>query len=181
MTDQAGTKQLDEARRLVADEAFEDADFGEVTVAAHNGWETDGDRFTKVAFMDVGAHDSEKMIFAVEFTPGSSSLATEPEFVVPEMVCGDDASPIYGYYINLDERGEFYADVRNLSGSSIFELHTETVAEAIEGGFMRSKTDISGLKDYLKGTCLIEKDAELLASSDFESRADERSEPSMSM
>lgn len=59
MTAKPVPQQLDEARRLVADEAFEDADFGEVRVAAHNGWETDGDRFIKVAFMDVGAHDSE--------------------------------------------------------------------------------------------------------------------------
>ena len=29
---------------------------------------------------------------------------------------GKEASKVFGYYINLDERGEFYADVRNYEG-----------------------------------------------------------------
>lgn len=181
MTVKPVPQQLDEARRLVADEAFEDADFGEVTVAAHNGWEIDGDRFTKIAFMDIGAHDSEKMVFAVEFTPGTPTLATEPEFVVPDMVPSDNTAPIYGYYINLDERGEFFADVRGPEGNSVFEFGTVTMAEAIEDGFLKSKSDLKGIEDYLKQAGFIENEAEVLAMEAFESRLDERSAPSMGM
>ena len=31
-------------------------------------------------------------------------------------------SAVYRYFINLDERGEFYADVRNVRDRSIFEI-----------------------------------------------------------
>lgn len=29
---------------------------------------------------------------------------------------------IYKYFINLDERGSFYADVRNQAGKTVFEI-----------------------------------------------------------
>lgn len=52
------------------------------------------------------------------------------------------------YYINLDERGEFFADVRNVEGDTVFEIHGFDI---FEDGFMRHKNDTAGLLDYLRG------------------------------
>ena len=52
----------------------------------------------------------------------------------------------YEYYINLDERGEFYADVRNSNGKTIWETHGFDV---FEDGWMKHKNDLDGLKEYL--------------------------------
>ena len=52
----------------------------------------------------------------------------------------------YFYHINLDERGEFFADVRNSRGKTFFEIHG---FEIFEDGFMRHKDDIFGLEDHL--------------------------------
>ena len=55
-------------------------------------------------------------------------------------------SAVYRYFINLDERGEFYADVRNVRDRSIFEIKG---FEIFEDGWMRHKHDLAGLKRYL--------------------------------
>lgn len=52
----------------------------------------------------------------------------------------------YTYHINLDERGEFYADVRNESENTVFEIHGFDI---FEGGWMRHKNDTAGLGAYL--------------------------------
>lgn len=80
-----------------------------------------------------------------------------------------------GYYVNLDERGEFYADVRNSSGETIFEIRSEEDGSIplIEDGFMRHKTDLGGLADHLVDLGLIGAEAELLPSDRFEARLDE--------
>lgn len=84
-----------------------------------------------------------------------------------------------GYYINLDERGDFYADVRDPSGTTLFELHAEEdgAIALIEDGFMRHKSDLTGLQDHLVSLGLIGKEAELLTSERFEARLDESPEP----
>ena len=80
----------------------------------------------------------------------------------------------FGYYVNLDERGDFYADVRDPSGETIFELRAEPDGSIglIEDGFMRHKTDLDGLRDHLVSLGLIDKEAELLTSDRFEARLD---------
>ncbi|MBW3243743.1 hypothetical protein KUV57_13805 [Epibacterium sp. DP7N7-1] len=90
ISDRLGAKlpgQLVESRRReVADQLFEDADFGDWTVAATNGWEGDGvGRYARQVFLE---HDNLKgpsrMIrFAVEFEEGLSSPVGEPEFELP--------------------------------------------------------------------------------------------------
>jgi len=52
----------------------------------------------------------------------------------------------YRYFINLDERGEFYADVRDENDNSIFEIKGFKI---FEDGWMRNKNDIKGLKGCL--------------------------------
>lgn len=50
------------------------------------------------------------------------------------------------YHINLNERGEFYADVRNSSGETIFEIHGYNL---FKDGWMKHRCDTAGLLEYL--------------------------------
>lgn len=81
----------------------------------------------------------------------------------------------FGYYVNLDERGDFYADVRNPSGETIFEIRSgeDGSIALIEDGFMRHKTDLDGLAGHLVDLGLIGSEAELIPSDRFEERLDE--------
>ena len=85
-----------------------------------------------------------------------------------------DSGPL-GYYVNLDERGDFYADVRNPDGETIFEIRAEEDGSIalIEDGFMRHKTDLDGLRSHLVDLGLIGAEAELLPTDRFEARLDE--------
>lgn len=90
------------------------------------------------------------------------------------------APPIFGYYIDLDERSDFSADVRNIDGQTIFEIKSgdslgEGETSIFEEGFMRDKTDISGLTDYLRDIGIIPKDGNIMSDSDFESEQEVRS------
>lgn len=58
----------------------------------------------------------------------------------------DDEGQTFEYYINLDERGEFFADVRDESGNTVFELHGY---QMFDDGFMSDSDDMDGLKAYL--------------------------------
>lgn len=51
----------------------------------------------------------------------------------------------FEYHINMDERGEFNADVRNPKGKTIWQ----TYGEVFEDGYMKHKDDMRGLKEYL--------------------------------
>ena len=53
---------------------------------------------------------------------------------------------IFHYYINLDERGEFYADVRDHDENTVLELFGTDI---FEDGYMRNKDDLNGLRDYM--------------------------------
>lgn len=84
-------------------------------------------------------------------------------------------SNLYGYYINLDERGDFYADVRNVDGQTVFEIHAgaslgEDESSIFEDGFMRTKDDLSGLTEHLRNLGVIPQDAEVRSASEFERR-----------
>lgn len=43
-------------------------------------------------------------------------------------------SAVYRYFINLDERGEFYADVRNIRDRYIFEITVSKFRKAYRHG-----------------------------------------------
>ncbi len=58
----------------------------------------------------------------------------------------------YRYWINLDERGEFCADVRNPQGDTVFEIHGFDI---FEDGFMKNKHDVNGLEEYLRDLGII--------------------------
>lgn len=90
--------------------------------------------------------------------------------------CLENASfkPIFGYYINLDERGEFYADVRNASGSTIYEIRAGDPEDGniFEDGFMRDKHDVEGLTDYLRDLDIIPKTGTIHPCAEFEAMID---------
>ena len=52
----------------------------------------------------------------------------------------------YEYYINLNERGCFFADVRDSEGETIFEIHGFDI---FEDGFMGHAYDLDGLRETL--------------------------------
>ena len=52
----------------------------------------------------------------------------------------------FEYFINLDERGDFYADVRDESGATVYEIHGFDI---FEDGYMRNKSDTWGLRSYM--------------------------------
>lgn len=81
-----------------------------------------------------------------------------------------EATP-YGYYVNLDERGEFYADVRNPDGASVFEIHG---FEIFDDGFMKDKGDIAGLQEYLADLQVIGASDKVYSMSEFEELIDRR-------
>lgn len=88
---------------------------------------------------------------------------------------------IFGYYINLDERGDFNADVRNENGKTVFEIQAgaslgEDETSIFEDGFMRHKEDVAGLESYLKDLGVIPGDARVLPMVEFEQAMEDRLE-----
>lgn len=82
----------------------------------------------------------------------------------------------YGYYINLDERGDFSADVRDVNGRTVFSFVagsslTEVESSLFEDGFMRDKNDVEGLTSYLRDLLLIPANAVVLSMDAFEALA----------
>jgi hypothetical protein len=72
----------------------------------------------------------------------------------------------FEYYINLDERGSFYADVRNEQGNTVFEIHSDDEENGaiwlIDAGYMRHTEDLQGLADYLIQAGIMRKDDKLV-------------------
>ena len=64
----------------------------------------------------------------------------------------------YFYHINLDERGEFYADVRKNDKETVFEIKGFDI---FEDGFMKNSEDMVGLKEYLISLGIMDEQDEL--------------------
>lgn len=56
------------------------------------------------------------------------------------------------YYINLSERGDFFADVRTPDGQTILEIHGHDI---FDDGFMSHENDIDGLLQYMIGLNIV--------------------------
>lgn len=89
---------------------------------------------------------------------------------------GINPYPKYGYYVNLNERGYFEADVRSELGTSVFEVKSglslpDGESSLMEDGFMNHAHDIGGLCTYLREMKIIESNAIILKSRDFEKAA----------
>lgn len=65
----------------------------------------------------------------------------------------------YLYFINLEERGEFYADVRDDSNNTVFEIKGFDI---FEDGWMRNKNDLMGLRNHLVGLGVMKDDDDLI-------------------
>lgn len=67
---------------------------------------------------------------------------------------GSSMDQKYEYHINLNERGLFYADVRDDNENSVYEIKIgygeDEDNNPIEIGYMKNTRDISGLESYLK-------------------------------
>lgn len=76
----------------------------------------------------------------------------------------ENYSPEFHYMINMDERGEFSADVRDDSGKTIYEIKNDEEGNVpeIEDGFMRHTTDIEGLEKHLKSLDIMPKKSHLV-------------------
>lgn len=89
---------------------------------------------------------------------GFDDLEEAAEYLI-EYYGNEPEYEIFEYFINLDERGEFYADVRNEQGKTVFEFKGYDI---FEDGFMGHKHDLDGLKEYLVGLGLMKKEDELI-------------------
>lgn len=79
----------------------------------------------------------------------------------------------FGFYVNLDERGEFFADVRNSQHVSVFSVRIPSDDESmdlVDAGYMSHPKDIGGLTDYLREMSVIGPDDRVLTSSEFEQK-----------
>lgn len=89
-----------------------------------------------------------------------------------------ETGTLFGYYINLHERGEFYADVRNEKGKTVFEIKlgdSEDESNIFEDGFMKHEHDLKGLTEYLCDLGVVPKNSKVLSMTEFESRLDDAS------
>ena len=75
---------------------------------------------------------------------------------------------VYGLYINLDERGSFNADVRDLEDKTIFQLEDDDAFEMQEQGFIRDLRDPDDYEDYMRDVGLIPKGGHVYDMQKFE-------------
>lgn len=65
----------------------------------------------------------------------------------------------FEYFINLNERGYFNADVRNESGKTIWQIESiKEAQELLEDGFITDFEDIAQIEDHLKNNHFIDFD-----------------------
>ncbi|TAL63666.1 MAG: hypothetical protein EPN79_16055 [Burkholderiaceae bacterium] len=88
----------------------------------------------------------------------------------------------YGYYIDLNERGAFEADVRDEAGRTVYEVRAgtslgEDESSLVDDGFMRHLQDLDGLATYLKSMGVLPEDADLMPMAEFEEALNDREEP----
>lgn len=79
----------------------------------------------------------------------------------------------FGWYIDLDERGSFRADVRDEAGNTVYEVSAgdelgEDETSVFDDGYMRDKHDLAGLQAYLRDLKVIPADGEILDMEAFE-------------
>lgn len=88
-----------------------------------------------------------------------------------QAVFGSETKRKFGYVIDVEERGEFVADVRQEDGTSVFEVRNaqgEDESDLVQDGYMKHFRDIDGLAEYLQDTMgVMLSNDELLSGSDF--------------
>lgn len=72
-------------RREAANKAYEEADFGPLSVVVAGGWEDDGEnRLVRKVFFETIEGPSRAMQFSVEFEPGLDVMISDADFELPE-------------------------------------------------------------------------------------------------
>lgn len=106
--------------------------------------------------------------FTPEYAEMMQSLFKEidGEEGVEPLDLGSDDNSTYIYHINLDERGTFYADVRDSRGKTVFEIHDFDI---FEHGFMKNKEDVDGLRKHLVDLGIISPGDELMGDGKLKS------------
>lgn len=74
---------------------------------------------------------------------------------------------MYTYHVNLNERGCFYADVRDGNDETVFEVRAgksleDSESDPVEDGFMRDLMDTRGLTDWLRTLGIIGQTAHII-------------------
>lgn len=77
----------------------------------------------------------------------------------------------YRYVIDLDERGKFEADVREIDEDgedreTIWEIDTKLAGQLVVDGVVKDVTDEGEIEDYLKHQGIIPKNATVIAEND---------------
>lgn len=81
----------------------------------------------------------------------------------------------FGYYINLNERGSFNADVRDMDGKTLLEVASDEEGSVwqVEDGYMGDVNDVSGLTEYAVSVGILPAGAQIHSAKDFESLEEE--------
>ena len=113
---------------------------------------------------------TSETIYVNDTHDGSNVELTPEECVVIKFI-GKDKSKLfepatYAYHINLNERGSFYADVRNTSGKTVFTIKAGNElgpdeTSIFEDGFMKHIHDMDGLKQHLVSLGIMKPDQTL--------------------
>lgn len=103
----------------------------------------------------------------------------EPIVVTEDAPTPEAAEDIFGYYVNLDERGSFYADVRSVDNKTVFEVRAgnelgEDDTDPVTDGFMKHLRDVDGLTTYLRDLEVISRDARVVEMQAFEAAIAQR-------
>ncbi len=110
-------------------------------------------------------HTDEELVSMV---PGIHELVSEHfNSQVLDLWLKDNPDKIiFEYFINLDERGEFQADVRDPDGKTVYTITGEPCdgfsSDVFSHGFMRHKYDLDGLKALLVGLDIMEPENTLV-------------------
>jgi hypothetical protein len=87
------------------------------------------------------------------------------------MECNMTTPRIFGYVVNLNERGSFYADVRDLDDKTLYEVKSNDEDGEIfevESGFMKHAQDIKGLLEHLIDVGVLQKGDYLVEGRHFD-------------
>lgn len=102
----------------------------------------------------------DNFVYLQESNDGFVSLEYFTDEKSAEAYRDEEDETLFTYHVNLDERGEFYADVRNSQEETVFEIHG---GQIFEDGFMKHKTDLFGLREYLVSLGIMQNADELRA------------------
>jgi hypothetical protein len=128
--------------------------------ATTDTWNDRGPAATEAQLLkDLGMKDPEDTAALTRWLRRGQMIGAQDVVTTPQELD-------HRYHINLDERGSFYADVRNSEGKTIYEIRAgnelpDGDTSIFDDGFMRDKHDLAGLLDYLRQNRIVSELATL--------------------